>query len=53
MKLIETNQKTIVMKLSKILRTKTRCLEENEEKHGRKENPERKKKIKERPLRHL
>ena len=35
------------------LRTKTRCLEENEEKHGRKENPERKKKIKERPLWHL
>ena len=28
------------------LRTKTRCLEENEEKHGRKENLERKKKIK-------
>ena len=35
------------------LRKKTRCLEENEEKHGRKENPERKKKIKERPLWHL
>jgi hypothetical protein len=36
------------------LRTKTRCLEENEEKHGRKENPERKKKkkIKERPFGH-
>ena len=33
--------------------TKTRCLDENEEKHGKKENPERKKKIKERPLRHL
>ena len=26
------------------LRTKTRCLEENEEKHGRKENSERKRK---------
>ena len=33
------------------LRTKTRCLDENEEKHGRKENPERK--IKEKPLWHL
>ena len=30
--------------MNSILRTKTRCLEENEEKHGRKENPERKKK---------
>ena len=26
------------------MRTKTRCLEENEEKHGRKENPQRKRK---------
>ena len=30
--------------ISIFLGTKTRCLEENEEKHGRKENPERKKK---------
>ena len=33
------------------LRTKTRCLDENEEKHGKKENPERKKENKREALR--